>query len=53
MHIKNQSWYQEKPMQKIRKKFVEFYNELKETKDANDTIYFMDGTQPQHNSVAV
>ncbi|MDR4506735.1 MAG: IS630 family transposase [Candidatus Brocadiaceae bacterium] len=31
---------------------MEFYKELKETKDARDPIYFMDGTHPHHNSVA-
>ena len=32
--------------------FIEFYNELKETKGVNDPVYFMDGTHPQHNCVA-
>ena len=35
-----------------QEEFIEFYNELKETKGANDPVYFMDGTHPQHNSVA-
>ena len=35
-----------------QKEFIEFYNELKETKGVNDPVYFMDGTHPQHNSVA-
>jgi transposase len=37
---------------KAQEEFVEFYKELKETKGANDHIYFMDGAHPQHNSVA-
>ncbi len=37
---------------KAQEEFVEFYNELKNTKGANDLIYFMDGAHPQHNSVA-
>ncbi len=37
---------------KAQEEFVAFYNELKETKGANDYIYFMDGAHPQHNSVA-
>ncbi len=37
---------------KAQEEFVEFYKELKETKGANDYIYFMDGAHPQHNSVA-
>jgi transposase len=34
-----------------QEKFVEFYKELKRTKRANDPVYFMDGSHPQHNSV--
>ena len=37
---------------KAQEEFIEFYKELKETKGANDSIYFMDGAHPQHNSVA-
>lgn len=37
---------------KAQEEFIEFYKELKETKDARDPIYFMDGTHPHHNSVA-
>ncbi len=37
---------------KAQEEFVEFYKKLKETKGANDYIYFMDGAHPQHNSVA-
>ena len=37
---------------KAQEEFVESYKELKKTKGANDTIYFMDGTHPQHNCVA-
>jgi transposase len=33
-----------------QKKFVEQYQELKETKNAEDKIYFMDGCHPTHNS---
>jgi transposase len=35
-----------------QEEFIELYNKIKETKGANDIIYFMDGTHPQHNSVA-
>ncbi len=35
-----------------QEEFIEFYNELKETKGVNDPVYFMDGTHPQHNCVA-
>jgi transposase len=35
-----------------QKEFIDFYNKLKSEKDDNDPIYFMDGTHPQHNSVA-
>ena len=35
-----------------QEEFVEFYKELKNTKGANDPVYFMDGSHPQHNSVA-
>ena len=34
-----------------QEEFVEFYKELKRTKRANDPVYFMDGSHPQHNSV--
>jgi transposase len=37
---------------KAQEEFVEFYNELKQAKGANDPIYHMDGVHPQHNSVA-
>ena len=37
---------------KAQEEFVEFYKELKSTKGANDPVYFMDGSHPQHNSVA-
>ncbi len=36
---------------KAQKEFIGFYKGLKETKGANDYIYFMDGAHPQHNSV--
>lgn len=36
---------------KSQEEFIKFYKELKETKGANDYIYFMDGAHPQHNSV--
>jgi len=32
--------------------FIEDYEKLKQTKDKEDQIYFMDGVHPQHNSVA-
>ncbi|MHC4139567.1 MAG: IS630 family transposase [Planctomycetota bacterium] len=35
-----------------QEEFVGFYKELKRTKRANDPVYFMDGSHPQHNSVA-
>lgn len=35
-----------------QKEFIDFYNKLKSEKADNDPIYFMDGTHPQHNSVA-
>lgn len=35
-----------------QKEFIDFYNKLKSEKGDNDPIYFMDGTHPQHNSVA-
>lgn len=38
--------------EKAQEEFVEYYKELKNTKDANDPVYFMDGSHPQHNSVA-
>ncbi len=37
---------------KAQEEFIEFYKELKNTKGANDPVYFMDGSHPQHNSVA-
>ncbi len=37
---------------KAQEKFIELYKELKQTKGANDPIYYMDGVHPQHNSVA-
>jgi transposase len=39
-------------MKKLRKNLFESYKELKSTKGANDPVYFMDGSHPQHNSVA-
>jgi transposase len=41
-----------KPDEDAQEEFVESYKELKKTKGANDPVYFMDGTHPQHNSVA-
>jgi Transposase and inactivated derivatives len=41
-----------KPDAKAQKAFIESYKELKSTKGANDPVYFMDGSHPQHNSVA-
>lgn len=35
-----------------QEEFVGFYKELKRTKRASDPVYFMDGSHPQHNSVA-
>ena len=35
-----------------QEEFIELYQELKQTKGANDPIYYMDGVHPQHNSVA-
>jgi len=35
-----------------QKSFIDFYKKLKSQKRENDPIYFMDGTHPQHNSVA-
>jgi len=32
--------------------FIKFYEKLKQNKGAGDPIYFMDGTHPQHNSIA-
>jgi len=31
--------------------FIETYHQLKEQKDPNDRIYFMDGTHPHHNAM--
>ena len=41
-----------KPDVKAQEEFIESYKELKSTKGANDPVYFMDGSHPQHNSVA-
>ncbi len=35
-----------------QEKFIEDYAEIKENKGKNDPIYFMDGTHPQHNTMA-
>ena len=37
---------------KAQEEFIEFYKELKAIKGAQDPVYFMDGSHPQHNSVA-
>ena len=37
---------------KAQEEFIEFYKELKVIKGAHDPVYFMDGSHPQHNSVA-
>lgn len=37
---------------KAQEEFIEFYKELKNTKGANDPVYYMDGSHPQHNSIA-
>jgi hypothetical protein len=41
----------EKTDAEVQEEFIEFYNKLKETKEVNDPVYFMDGTHPQHNCV--
>ena len=41
-----------KPDEKAQEEFIESYKELKSTKGANNPVYFMDGSHPQHNSVA-
>ncbi len=38
--------------EEAQEEFIESYRELKNTKGANDPVYFMDGVHPQHNSVA-
>jgi len=32
--------------------FIKFYEKLKKSEGADDPIYFMDGTHPQHNAIA-
>ncbi len=39
-----------KANKKAQGEFIEKYNEFKETKSAEDHIYFMDGVHPLHNS---
>lgn len=39
-----------KANQKAQEEFIEKYNELKDSKTADDQIYFMDGVHPLHNS---
>jgi transposase len=37
---------------KAQRDFIELYEKLKQNKGADDPIYFMDGTHPQHNAIA-
>jgi transposase len=37
---------------KAQRDFIKFYEKLKQNKGADDPIYFMDGTHPQHNAIA-
>jgi len=37
---------------KAQKNFLRSYKRIKEAKGKNDPIYFMDGTHPQHNTIA-
>lgn len=39
-----------KANQKAQEEFIEKYNEIKDSKKADDQIYFMDGVHPLHNS---
>jgi len=42
-----------KANREAQEKFLEEYNNLKENKNKDDPIYFMDATHPQHNPVVV